>query len=470
MRSGRSHTRRSRRVLIVCRRASFLLPFVLASPCSRPAFAQQPPDRDAEVASIVSEVSAANIAGIVNRLAGFGTRHTLSDTTSDTRGIGAARRWIRSEFERYAEAASGRMSVAEQGFTPPLSARVPRPIPVVNVVATLRPPGSDAGLHGRIFLVCAHYDSRATEILDSTGDAPGADDDGSGTALVLELARVFSRHTFPATIMFAAFAGEEQGLLGSTSMAAQMHESGEKIEAVLSNDIVGSISGGDGQTDSSSVRIFSDAFAPSDTGAALRTMGALGLQNDGASRSLARYVAETGERYIPGFHVRMIYRRDRFLRGGDHMPFHERGCAAVRLSESKENFDRQHHDIVKGQENRIGDLPAFVNAGYCARIARVNAAALASLALAPPPPSNVRVMVRNLAYDTELRWSPPEGQRVPGYLVRFRATDAPRWEPPQFTRDTTVTVARSKDDFLFSVQSIGNGGSASLYAVPRPSR
>ncbi len=440
-----------------------LLPFLLTI-----ASGQTPPERDADVEQIVSEVSASNIERIVDRLAGFGTRHTLSDTASPTRGIGAARRWIRSEFERYARSAGSRMTVEEERFTAPTSTRVRHAVPIVNVIATLRPPGP--ARPDRTLLICAHYDSRATDPLDSASDAPGADDDGSGVAVVLELARVFSAHALHAALMFAAFAGEEQGLLGSTHAAAAMRERGQTLVAVLSNDIVGNVAGGDGQIDSTSVRVFSEAFAPTDTGTVFRAITALGLENDGASRSLARYVEETGELYVPGFHVRMIYRRDRFLRGGDHLPFHDRGYPAVRLSESKENFNRQHHDIVKGENDRVGDLPAFVNAGYCAAIARVNAAVLASLALAPPPPIRPQLVAKNLAYDTELRWSVPPDDAPAGYAVRYRATDAPRWEGTMFTRDTSITVPRSKDDLIFAIQSVGARGSRSLYALPRPAR
>jgi hypothetical protein len=449
------------------RRAGLPAILLLASAIVSPPAFPQPSKRCPTVERIISEISADTLRATVERLAAFKTRHTLSDTVSDVRGIGAARRWIRSEFERYAGASHGRMSVESQEPVLPPSRRVPRPVRIVNLFATLRPDAHQPP--GRMFLISAHYDSRSGDALDSTGDAPGANDDGSGTALVLELARVMSKHRFRASIRFAAFAGEEQGLLGSTAAAKAARVDGWDLQGVLNNDIVGSSRGGDGRIESTAVRIFSEAYSPADTGSIFRRRNTLGLENDGASRALARYVKETGERYVPDVSVTLIYRGDRFLRGGDHLPFHERGFAAVRLTEPAENFDHQHQNVRTEKDHAYGDLPEFVDANYCARVARIDAASLASLALAPPPPDSVEMVTRNLVYDTELRWRRNGEKDLAGYEIRYRETSSPVWQHRLFTKDTTAVVPASKDDFIFGVQSVDLEGNESVVAIPRPS-
>jgi hypothetical protein len=372
------------------------------------------------------------------------------------------------------------MTVEYQQFEVPPSNRVPRSSQLVNVIATLLPPGADPSATHSFFIVSGHYDSRATNALDSAGDAPGADDDGSGTALVLELARVFSRYEFATAIKFAVYAGEEQGLFGSTHLAETARTEGWQIGGVLNNDIVGSSHGGDGATDSASVRLFSQAYGAADTGAIFRQRNALGLENDGPSRTLARYIRECGEMYVPRFAVRLIDRLDRFLRGGDQTPFHDRGFAAVRFTESKENFDRQHRDIVPGKEAVYGDLPDYMDFNYCANIARVNAAALAALAFAPPPPADAGIIVSQLEYTTTLRWRPGHaagaagnvgsGNEPAGYLVLYRETTSPVWQQKMFTKDTTLTIPALKDDYLFGVQAVNAHGDASLPSIPKVAR
>jgi hypothetical protein len=432
------------------------------------AVGQQPPQTNPYVEKIVKEISAKNIQASIEKLVSFGTRHTLSDTLSETRGIGAARRWIKSEFERYARQSSGRMTVEFQESIVPPSQRVPTPTNIVNVLATLRPsqPGSSSG---RIIVVGGHYDSRASSPMDFKNDAPGADDDASGVALVLELGRVMSKYEFDATIIFAAFAGEEQGLFGATSLAELAKRQSMNVEAVFNNDMVGSTTDGSGMKERGSVRLFSEAFSPIDTGALFRQRVSLGLENDGGSRTLARYIKEIGERYNPGFGVQLIYRLDRFLRGGDHRPFHERGFRAVRFCEVKENYDRQHQDIRTENGKEYGDLPKFVDYEYCAQVAKVNAAGIATLGRGPQPPLKVEVLTARLENDSELRWQKnPEGD-LAGYLVRYRQTSSPVWEHSVFTADTSVTLKVSKDDFLFGVQAVDKEGNASLVTLPRPS-
>ena len=432
------------------------------------AVCQQPPQTNPYVEKIVKEISAKNIQGSVEKLVSFGTRHTLSDTLSQTRGIGAARRWIKSEFERYARQSNGHMDVEFQGSIVPPSQRVPTPTNIVNVLATLRPSQSGPS-SGRFIVVGGHYDSRASSPMDVKSDAPGADDDASGVALVLELARVMSKHEFDATIIFAAFAGEEQGLIGATALADWAKRQSVNVEAVFNNDMVGSTVDGSGIKENGFVRLFSEAFTPLDTGAAFRQRVSLGLENDGGSRTLARFIKEIGERYNPGFGVQLVYRLDRFLRGGDHRPFHERGFRAVRFCEVKENYDRQHQDIRTENGKEYGDLPKFVDYEYCAQVARVNAAAIATLGRGPQPPAKAEVLTARLENDSNLRWQKnPEGD-LAGYLVCYRQTSSPVWEHTVFTADTSVTLKVSKDDFLFGVQAVDKEGNASLVALPRPS-
>ena len=433
------------------------------------AFGQQPPRKNAVVDKIVREVSAKNIKASIEKLVSFGTRNTLSDTLSDVRGIGAARRWLKSELERYAQASNGRMTVEFFETLSPVSQRIPSPTRVVNVVATLKPehagPSAD-----RIIVISGHYDNMAGSAMDATSDAPGANDDGSGTAIVLELARVMSKHSFEATVVFMAVAGEEQGLLGAAAWAEMARSRGLNIEAVFNNDIVGSTVAGDGTKENSYVRLFSEAFSPADTGSVFRQRISLGLENDGGSRSLARYIKEIGERYNPRFGVALVYRLDRFLRGGDHRPFHERGFRAVRFSEVKENYDHQHQNIRVENGKEYGDLAKFVDYEYCANVGRINAAAIATLALAPRPPEQVGVLTSQPGYNTVLRWSKNPEHDIAGYLVRYRQTSAPVWEKTVFTPDTTITLNVSKDDYLFGVQGVDRDGNAGLYTVPRPMR
>lgn len=447
------------------------------------------------IATIVSAISPPGIRSTIDTLAGFGTRHTLSDSASG-HGNGAARRWIKSVFERYARESNGRMTVEFQEFIAPASARIPRPARIVNVVATLRPslspgagspdkPGNGAVRRGaesqmalkatgahpdRVFLVSGHYDSRSSNALDSVSAAPGADDDGSGTALVLELARVLCKYEFRSTIVFAIFSGEEQGLFGSTHFADLAKRRGWNIEGVLNDDIVGSIQDGNGEVESTKVRLFSEAYNPLDTGSIFRQRNFLGLENDGASRTLARYAKEIGEQYVPDCRVMMVYRRDRFLRGGDQLPFHERGFPAVRFTEARENFDRQHQDLRTENGKSFGDLPEFINEAYCARIAGVNASTIAMLAFAPSAPESVQVLTKNLDYDTDLRWRKNAEADIAGYDVRYRETTSPVWQYSVFTRDTIITIKASKDDYLFGVQAVDQSGNVSLPSLPRPAR
>lgn len=434
-----------------------------------PLLSQQPPLKSKTVEKIVSEVSEASLERIDKQLVSFGTRQTLSDTTSNTRGIGAARRWIFSEFEKAAAKSGGRMTVEYQQGKSPVTRRTPEPVNIVNVVATLKPatetPGSD-----RVFIIGGHYDSRATKDNDATTDAPGANDDGSGASAVIELARVFSKHDFRCTIKFITFAGEEQGLFGSAQYAAMAKETGMHIDGMINNDMIGNSVGGDGAVVTKYVRLFAEGLSPLDTGMVLRRMDFLGQDNDGPSRTLARYVQEVGERYVPGHGIKMIYFRDRFLRGGDQSSFHDLGYAAVRLVDARENYEHQHQNVRKVDGMQFGDLPEFVDYSYLTNNVKVDAAVLASLALGPSAPKNVGIVVSHLAYDTRLRWDKNSKPDVVGYYVRYRETTAPQWEGKKFTTDTTIDLKLLKDDYLFGVQAVDKNGNGSLVSLPAPVR
>jgi hypothetical protein len=418
------------------------------------------------VEAVLEEVSAARIEATVRTLAGFGTRHTLSDPDQPARGIGAARRWIKNELERYASDSGGRLKVEEDAFMQPTAPRVPRPTLVVNLVAIL--PGDDPASRARWLVVSGHYDSIPRPNSDSQSDAPGANDDASGTAVVLELARVMSKRHFDATLVFLAVAGEEQGLLGSTHWAEKARAEHRTIEAMLTDDIVGNTLGGNGVRDNRRLRVFSEGIASDETEAQARLRRAQGGENDGPSRQLARYVKESAERDVPGFEVTLVFRRDRYGRGGDHIPFNERGYAAVRLTEPNEDFDRQHQRVERRGGVDTGDVVERVDFAYVAQVARVNASVLANLALAPAPPKAVRLATAGQDYDTRLAWQRGSEPDLLGYRVVWRATHSPFWQRALDVGDATEATLKglSKDDHFFAVQAVDREGNASLPAFP----
>jgi hypothetical protein len=343
-----------------------------------------------QIAEVVKEISVQKIEANIRKLVGFGTRHTLSATTSETRGIGAARRWLEEEFERYAQESAGRLQVSLDQFTQPAGERNPQPVQVVNVVATL--PGEQPESRDRIYVVSGHYDSRVTDVMNSTADAPGADDDASGVAAVLELARVMSKKKWDATLVFMAVAGEEQGLFGSTHWAKKARQNNSNIAGMITNDIIGSSQADDGPVDKTHVRLFAEGVPP------LQEMppnwiGQIktGGENDSPTRELARFIRTMGERYVKGMSVEIVYRKDRYLRGGDHSPFLAAGYPAVRMTEPNEDFRHQHQDVRKANGVQYGDLPEFVDFEYTTQVARVNGAALGALALAPAEPRGVEI-------------------------------------------------------------------------------
>src|SRR5215212_5778635 len=367
---------------------------------TRPAARRSAPVRNRAIANIVREIDARNIEATIRKLVSFGTRNTLSEQNDPKRGIGAARDWLYAEFLKAAAASNGRMTVEKQSYEQPKAARVPEPTIITNVVATLK--GSQPEATDRIYVVSGHYDSMCNSPTDAKCDAPGANDDASGTAAVLEMARVMAKYEFEATIVFMAVAGEEQSLLGSTYFADQARQKNWNVDAMFTNDIVGNTLGGNGVRDRGTVRVFSEGVPSNETPAEATTRRSVGGENDSASRQLARFIKEVSDRSVPQMKVMLVYRRDRYGRGGDHIPFLERGYPAVRFTEVNEEFRHQHQNVRVENGVQFGDLPEFVDFVYVANVARVNAASLAALALAPARPKGVGILTARLSNDTDL--------------------------------------------------------------------
>jgi hypothetical protein len=432
------------------------------------------PRRDPDVARILAEIDPRNIERTVRKLVSFGTRNTLSAQDNPARGIGAARDWLKHEFEQIARGSGGRLNVELQSYTqeanPPPRGRIPQPTVITNVVATLR--GTQTASAARMYVVSGHYDSMCTSPVDATCDAPGANDDASGVAAVVEMARVMSRREFEATIVFMAVAGEEQGLLGATYYAEQAKRQNLNIDAMFTNDIVGNSLGGNGVRDRNTVRVFSEGVPSNETPEEANARRGTGGENDSASRQLARFIKETGATYLPRFNVQMIYRRDRYLRGGDHIPFLERGFAAVRFTEPNEDYRHQHQNVRTENGVVYGDLPEFVDYGYIAQVARVNAAALATLARAPARPAGVGLLTRRLTNDTDLQWTANTEDDLAGYEIVWRETSSPVWTNSRAVGNvTTYTVTgMSKDNYFFGVRAVDRQGNRSPVSFPRPVR
>ena len=434
------------------------------------SFAQKSKEKpNAEIAKMLKEVSAKRIETDIRKLVSFGTRNTLSEQDNPTRGIGAARDWIFSEFQRISNDCGNCLTVEKQTFLqqPTANKRVAQPTTITNVVATLR------GIQNpdRIYVVSGHYDSMCTKPDDAKCDAPGANDDASGTAAVIEMARVMSKRRFDATIIFMTVAGEEQGLLGATYFAEQAKQKQINIEAMFTNDIIGGVTTFKNSPDRNSVRVFSEGVPSSETEQEAGTRRSVGGENDSASRQLARFVKETADLYSPKFRVAMIYRRDRYGRGGDHIPFVERGFSAVRFTEPNEDYDHQHQNVRVENGKQYGDLPEFVDFEYVANVARVNAASLAALALAPARPKNV-VIVNRLGNDTELKWDANVETDVTGYEIVWRDTTGAVWTNSQFVGNLTNFVMKnmSKDNYFFGVRAVDKDGNRSPVSFPKPVR
>lgn len=432
-------------------------------------FAQKTIQRDPQIEKWVKEVNADSLKVHIQKLVSFGTRNTLSSTTDPNRGIGAARNWILQQFQRYATQSNGRFYAYLDTTT--LAAdgrRVDQPINLGNVIGVLK--GTDTS-DKRIFMISGHLDNMRTNVMDRVNDAPGANDDGSGTAAVIESARILSKQSFPATIIFVAFSGEEQGLLGANFLSDKAKKENWMIEALLNNDIMGSNHSNETNIiNNTKVRVFSEGVSGYEVDKNINNIRNLGLENDGAPRQLARYIKEIGERYVDNLEVMLIYRNDRFLRGGDHTPFAQKGFAAIRITEMNENFTHQHQDVRTENGIQYGDLPEFMDFEYLRKNTALNLANLANLAKAPGKPQDVKIEVRKLTNFTILNWTAPKQGKVKGYYVLWRETNWPYWQFKQFTTETSIQLPYSKDNYFFAVQAVSTDGNESLPVLPVPSR
>lgn len=424
---------------------------------------------DTEIQKMISEVKSENLEATVKKLVSFGTRHTLSDTKSNIRGIGAAQRWVKSEFDNYALASNGRLTSIIDFFTIKADGkRIASDSQLGNVMATLK--GTDPA-DDRVLIISGHLDSRATDVMDSTIDAPGANDDGSGVATMMELTRIMSKRAFPFTIVFVAVVGEEQGLYGAKYLADKAKEQKWNVIAMINNDMIGnSLSSGTQLRDNRQVRVFSETIPYLETEAEAKIRKVTNRENDSPSRQLARYIKTVTNQYVEQLDVKLVYRNDRFLRGGDHTPFSQNGFTAIRFCEMNENYDHQHQTIRKEKTIQYGDLPEFMDFEYLRKVTCSNLATLSNLAWSPIAPKNVGVEVKDLTNFSTLVWDKPEGKSVYGYNILIRETSSTHWEKTLFVKDTKAEIPYSKDNFFFAVQSVDELGHASLPVFPTPIR
>ena len=448
-----------------------------------------PAKPDTAIAGAIATIKSAHIEETIKTLVGFGSRNTLSSMETDLpsgQGINAAADWIESQFKEISAQCGGCLEVKRDTFIadPSSSAgawakRIPRPTRLTNVYAILR--GTDPVQQKRMVLVTGHYDSRNLDVLDDHGAAPGANDDSSGVAVSLECARALSKLRFPASIVFVAVAGEEQGLVGSAHLAKLAREEGWDLEAVLNNDIVGgNTTPGDALQVKDMVRVFSEGIPVTATPEEVRTLRALGKESDSPSREVARAVADVGRSYFPaagkgGFSAFLVERPDRYLRGGDHSSFNNEGFAAVRVTEWREDYNHQHQTITMpapgSNEPVLGDLIQFVDFDYVARVARLNAATLATLAAAPGAPQELTIVNTKLENGTTLRWEAPTGRPDARYELVWRETTAPEWQRVEKIDGTpsgtaAITVPISKDNVIFGVRALDAAGHRGLVVVP----
>ena len=431
---------------------------------------------------VIEGVEPQQIQNTIDTLVGFGTRHTMSETESDTRGIGAARRWVKSQFEANIEGHGKSGDSAPKVYfdshaVEPDGRRITEPVDVVNVICEI--PGVSPESRNRLYYVLAHLDSRASQANDSSSDAPGANDDGSGVAALIELARVLSAENLDSTIILMATSGEEQGLFGARLHAMQAIADGKDIRGVLNNDTVGDPTGViEGQDGRKVIRVFSEGLPASmlsldesEIGSAARKLRLYGTESDSTSRQLARYIADVAKLHYTTVQPKLIFRPDRFLRGGDHTPFNELGFAAIRFCEMYENYDHQHQDIRIEDDVQYGDLGEYVDAEYLADVTRLNAAVLVHLANSPSSPSNARVIIAELTNDTTLRWDASPEPDVAGYEIVWRESTSWKWEHAEDVGNVTQgTVPMSKDNWLFGVRAYDKDGYRSVVSYPVPAR
>lgn len=456
-------------LIFMIKSISLRILFLLSFFYSFNLWAQKTEVKDPAISTMLTEVSATNLETIVRKLVSFQTRHTLSDTTSRTTGIGAARTWIKSEFEKYGVGSGGRLQVSYDTFTQPADGRrITAPVVLKNVLAIL--PGTDPN-DKRMLMLSGHYDSRVTDVMNVKDFSPGANDDASGVAAVMEMCRIMSKQKFSATIVFVAMVGEEQGLYGATNLAKRAKEEGWNVHLLMNNDIVGNSYGMETDIkDNKSVRVFSEGVPPGETPAQAVARLSAGTENDGKARQAARYIKEVAERYVDQLDVKLIYRRDRYLRGGDHTPFSTVGFTAVRITEMNEDFTHQHQDVRTENGVKYGDLPEYVDYSYLQKVTRMNLSVMANLAWSCQEPENVIVQTSGLTNKTSLKWEVPKGKAPAGYYVLMRETSSPFWERKFFVKTNSASLAYSKDNYFFGVQSVDEAGHESLVIIPKPGR
>jgi hypothetical protein len=431
--------------------------------------AQSAGKTDPALRALINQIDPKRIQATISRLTQFGTRHTLSSQTDPVRGIGAATAWVTQQMQAIAATSNGNMTVQEQTFVQPVASRIPVPTSINNVIATLHGTASPE----RFYVVTGHLDSRVTDVMDFTSDAPGADDDGSGVACVLELARVFATHQFPGTIVFATVAGEEQGIYGSTFMAAQMAAAGNDVQGMFSNDIIGASHSFDGhKPDPFSVRMFLEGVPTNVTADQIALLQSVGGENDGLSRQLGRFVKSVAPSNLTGMDIRLIWRRDRYLRGSDHLSFQGQGYSAARFTEPRENFNHEHQNTQVADGVQFGDLIEFVDFDYVARVTRVNAAALWGLAASPSSPKNAQIHTTppgtfsgtNL---TTMDWNANPETNLTGYEVVMRETTDSDWtDALRVGNVTSVSLDVSKDNVQFGIRAVDQKGNRSPVAFP----
>jgi hypothetical protein len=418
---------------------------------------------DVELQQMLSEIDPVRIRQIIEKLVSFGTRHTLSTQTDPKRGIGAARDWIAAEMQRFADASAGRMTVSVPGYTQRKASRIPFPVKISNVIARM-----EGSLDpSRVYVITGHYDSRNTDALNYEDDAPGANDDASGVAVVMELCRIMATRQPHATIVFGAVAGEEQSLYGSAFLAQSLKNSSTNVEAMLNNDIVGSSTGDKGQKDPYTIRLFAQGVPTISSPQQLQQLLRIGAENDSPTRQLARFAHDVASNSATQMNIAIIYRLDRYGRGGDHSSFLQMGYPAVRFTEPNENFDHQHQDVRVQNGVQYGDLSEFVDFEYTARVAKVNMATLWSLAKSPGLVRNVRIDAADLGNDSKLSWSRPKSSDVAGFEIVWRQTDAPFWTHVVAVGDvTTATLPLSKDNVVFGLRAVGKNGYRGPASIP----
>ena len=459
---------------------SALAALALSAVLGAPAVAQQPAQTqarasgpgfgdDARIHAVVAGASAGRVERDIRALVGFGTRHTLSDTVSRTRGIGAARRWIYDEFVKISRECGGCLEVFYQADTLKAGThpRIPQEVVVVNVVAVQR-----GQMHpNRYVLMSGDIDSRVTDVLNATAESPGANDNASGVAGTLEAARLLTKHRFDKSIVYANLSGEEQGLFGGEGLARFAKRNGWVIEAVINNDMIGNIEGITGVVDNTTARVFAPGIPPTATQADLRRILTTGGELDTPSRQLARYIDRVADAYVPNLDVQIIYRLDRFGRGGHHTPFFNEGFPAVRLMETNEHYDRQHQDLRVENGRRYGDVIEGVNFPYAARMSALNAAVLAALAWGPPPPDSVTIRGA-VEPSARLRWAPVQAPDLAGYRVYWREPTAPQWQWSRWVGTATEVTMENIiiDNYFFGVAAVDREGHESMVVFPTPGR